>query len=100
MFSYSLPGTIIFALSWAQWDYVAVTPVTQVCVSPQTRQGRSLILLLPFRTTNFVRVYFPAPKPVACMAFFDRSLVEEMPCMRSLKSSAFDAFSSAVSYPT
>jgi hypothetical protein len=36
-------------------------------------------------------------KPVACIAFREISLVEEIPCMRSLKSSALDAFSSAVS---
>ena len=41
--------------------------------------------------------YF-APYPAACMEFFDMSLVDEIPCMRSLKSSAFEALSSAVSY--
>lgn len=40
--------------------------------------------------------YLP-PNPAACMEFLDMSLVDEMPCMRNLKSSALDAFSSAVS---
>ncbi len=48
--------------------------------------------------TSVVKVSnYRAPNPEACIAFFDMSLVDEMPCMRSLKSSAFDAFSSAVS---
>ena len=37
------------------------------------------------------------PKPADCMDCRDRSEVEAMPCMRSLNSSAFDAFSRAVS---
>ena len=37
------------------------------------------------------------PKPDCCMAFLEMSLVEEMPCMRSLKSSALEALSIAVS---
>ncbi len=36
-------------------------------------------------------------KPVCCMALREMSLVEETPCIRSLKSSALDAFSKAVS---
>ena len=37
------------------------------------------------------------PKPADCMDCRDRSEVEAIPCMRSLNSSAFDAFSRAVS---
>ena len=37
------------------------------------------------------------PKPADCMDCRDRSEVEAIPCMRSLNSSAFEAFSRAVS---
>jgi hypothetical protein len=37
------------------------------------------------------------PKPVVCIAFREMSAVDEIPCIRSLNSSAFDALSRAVS---
>ena len=38
-----------------------------------------------------------APNPAACIDCREMSAVDAMPCMRSLKSSALEAFSSAVS---
>jgi hypothetical protein len=43
------------------------------------------------------RARYRPPKPAVCIDCREMSAVEAIPCIRSLKSSAFEAFSSAVS---
>jgi hypothetical protein len=49
------------------------------------------------RVLGVGNVSYRPPKPACCMEFFEMSLVDEMPDIRNLKSSAFDALSRAVS---
>src|ERR1700756_3745695 len=88
------------AASAAEVPFTASVILTVLCGEEFRRQRQNkkagAFRSRPKPSLQELKNYLP-PNPVACIAFFDISLVDEMPCMRSLKSSAFDAFSSAVS---
>src|SRR5579871_2173455 len=56
----------------------------------------ALLRMTSLQSRNGLRDYLP-PNPAVCIDCREISAVEAIPCMRSLKSSAFEAFSRAVS---
>ena len=66
--------------------------ISQICRPRPAAQEKGRAAARPNENKEIYR-----PKPADCMDCRDRSEVEAMPCMRSLNSSAFEAFSRAVS---
>ena len=58
------------------------------------KKGRDV--LTPIARNSEMLFYLP-PNPAVCIDCREISAVDAIPCMRSLKSSAFEAFSRAVS---
>ena len=76
----------------AAFPVSSVSPVVYCCASKK----KGAIHSRPKKPDARRPLYLP-PNPADCIDCREISAVEAMPCIRSLKSSALEAFSSAVS---